>query len=260
MNISPTVTRANIALRTVTDLGLSLVKYDCCETKVVGNSTSWQSLTLQSVVHTYFQEKDSRPFTLGPLDISFKPGEIVFIIGGNGTGKTTFAKLITGLYTPEEGTIFLDEDAIDNEEARSRYRQYFSAIFGDFFLFEELIGITNDDELNRVANDYLDKLHLANSVSIHNRTLSTLDLSQGQRKRLALLTAFLEDRPIYLFDEWAADQDPYFKEIFYRELLPALRARGKTVFVISHDDRYYSIADRVIKLENGSIIQDATAA
>jgi putative ATP-binding cassette transporter len=94
-------------------------------------------------------------------------------------------------------------------------------------------------------------------VKVEDGKLSTTDLSQGQRKRLALLTAYLEDRPIYLFDEWAADQDPHFKNVFYRELLPALRARGKTVFVISHDDRFYDVADRLIKLDYGKIVHDS---
>lgn len=257
MNISPALTRANIALKSVTDIGLSLTEHRQEEACTVPISPPWRSLKLQSVVHAYFQESDARPFVLGPLDVSFKPGEIVFIIGGNGTGKTTFAKLLTGLYVPEEGTIFLDDEPIDCEVARSRYRQYFTAVFGDFYLFDEFIGLGQHGTIDETARRYLQKLNLDTCVDIRERTLSTLDLSQGQRKRLALLTAYLEDRPIYLFDEWAADQDPYFKDIFYTQLLPDLRERGKTVFVISHDDHYYFAADRVIKLENGSIVHDA---
>jgi putative ATP-binding cassette transporter len=67
------------------------------------------------------------------------------------------------------------------------------------------------------------------------------------------MAAYLEDRPVYLFDEWAADQDPLFKEMFYREFLPELKSRGKTVIVITHDDRYFPVADRIIKLENGQV-------
>lgn len=100
-------------------------------------------------------------------------------------------------------------------------------------------------------------MQLSHKVKIEQGRLSTIDLSQGQRKRLALLTAYLEERPIYVFDEWAADQDPYFKNIFYLELLPQLKARNKTVFVISHDDRYYDIADRLIKLDEGQVVEDS---
>jgi putative ATP-binding cassette transporter len=95
---------------------------------------------------------------------------------------------------------------------------------------------------------------------VREGAFSTLALSQGQRKRLALLTAYLEDRPIYLFDEWAADQDPQFKEIFYHHLLPELRARNKTVLVITHDDRYYDVADRLIKLDYGKLVYDGRPA
>ena len=70
------------------------------------------------------------------------------------------------------------------------------------------------------------------------------------------MTAFLEDRAIYVFDEWAADQDPHHREIFYKRLLPELKANGKTVFVISHDDRYYHLGDRVVKLEYGKVVED----
>ena len=122
-----------------------------------------------------------------------------------------------------------------------------------FFLFSELLGQSREG-LDARALEYLRRLQLERKVQVRQGKLSTTDLSQGQRKRLALLTAYLEDRPVYLFDEWAADQDPAFKEVFYRELLPELKARGKCVCVISHDDRYYGVADRVVKLENGRIV------
>jgi len=183
---------------------------------------------------------------------------LVFITGGNGSGKTTLAKLLVGLYIPQQGEIRLDGQPI-TDERRDDYRQLFSVVFSDFYLFENLLGLS-DFNIDTRAQDYLVKLELDRSVEIKDRTLSTLDLSQGQRKRLALLTAYLEDRPIYLFDEWAADQDPQFKEIFYFELLGRLKAAGKTAIVISHDDRYYHVADRVIKLNYGLIEFDNSMA
>ncbi len=128
-------------------------------------------------------------------------------------------------------------------------------VFSDFYLFEELLGL-DDDNLDQKCSEYLQQLQLDHKVKVKNGQLSTTALSQGQRKRLALLTAYLEDRPIYLFDEWAADQDPIYKEIFYTKLLPELRDRGKTVLVISHDDRYFHLADRIIKLDYGKIDYD----
>jgi putative ATP-binding cassette transporter len=125
-------------------------------------------------------------------------------------------------------------------------------VFSDFHLFESLLGL-DMPELDARARHYLKQLHLEHKVRFNNGSLSTTELSQGQRKRLALLTAYLENRSIYIFDEWAADQDPQFKNIFYNELLPALKARGKTVLVITHDDRFYHLADRIIKLDYGKL-------
>jgi putative ATP-binding cassette transporter len=135
---------------------------------------------------------------------------------------------------------------------RDDYRQLFSAVFGDFYLFDNLLG-TPSPELDAQAREYLGLLHLEHKVKVKDGVLSTTQLSQGQRKRLALLNAYLEDRPFYLFDEWASDQDPLFKEIFYTQLLPDLKARNKTALVITHDDRYFHLADRIIKLDYGRI-------
>src|SRR4029079_10547844 len=131
---------------------------------------------------------------------------------------------------------------------RDDFRQIFSAVFSDFYLFESLIGLESSGRDDQ-AREYLKQLHLSHKVRITNGSLSTTALSQGQRKRLALLTAYLEDRPFYLFDEWASDQDPLFKNIFYTQLLPELKARGKTVLAITHDDKYFDLADRIIKLD-----------
>jgi putative pyoverdin transport system ATP-binding/permease protein len=152
----------------------------------------------------------------------------------------------------------LDGDLITDAN-RDEYRQLFSAVFSDFYLFENLLGL-NSSNLDAQAQEYLVRLHLQHKVKIRNGSLSTTAVSQGQRKRLALLTAYLEDRPFYLFDEWAADQDPYFKNIFYTQLLPELKSRGKTVLVISHDDKYFDAADRIIKLDYGKLTTEPADA
>ena len=186
------------------------------------------------------------------VNLTFKAGELIFIVGGNGSGKSTLAKLITGLYIPESGRLCLDDTAIIDTN-REWYRQHFSTIFSDFYLFDRLVSPTNSP---LEAQTYLKTLELEKKVSMSNGQLSTTKLSQGQRKRLALLGAYLEDRPIYLFDEWAADQDPVFRKIFYTQLLAELKQRGKTVLVISHDDHYFHLADRIIKLDYGRIESD----
>jgi putative pyoverdin transport system ATP-binding/permease protein len=184
----------------------------------------------------------------------FKRGELVFLTGGNGSGKTTLAKILMGLYEPEAGQIRIDGKTI-TAETRDDYRQIFSVVFFDFYLFENLYGLDQQDVETR-APDYLNQLQLSHKVQINNGKLSGIELSQGQRKRLALLAAYLEERSFYVFDEWAADQDPAFKQIFYHRILPELKLRQKTVLVISHDDRYYGVADRLIRLENGQIEWD----
>lgn len=261
LHLLPGFSQANVAMQKVEKLGLSLnaqAPDSQAEAALDEPQPSWKTLELTGIGHTYKREDEDNNFTVGPIDLSFRPGELVFLIGGNGSGKTTLAKILIGLYPPEDGEIRLDGKLIDNE-SRETYRQLFSVVFSDFHLFENLIGLEGNT-LDTRARQYLEQLHLERKVKVENGKLSTIDLSQGQRKRLALLTAYLEDRPIYLFDEWAADQDPVFKEIFYHQLLAELSARGKTVFVISHDDRYYHLADRIIKLENGQLQYDQPAS
>jgi putative ATP-binding cassette transporter len=224
----------------------------------------FKTLVLRDVTHSYFHERDERMFSVGPINLTFKPGELVFLVGGNGSGKTTLAKVLTGLYEPEDGVIEVDGKAIGSAE-RAAYRERFTAVFNDFHLFDALLGIIDPNDSSRAqadarANALVAKLALDHKVQVVNGAFSTRALSTGQRKRLALVVAYLEDRPFYLFDEWAADQDPAFKAVFYEQLLPELCARGKTVLVITHDDRYFPLADRVLKLDNGSIISETYGA
>ena len=256
MNASPPLSRANVALRSVRDLGFTLESQGSEALAERGlTQGQWTDLEFKSVTHTYHREGEANGFVLGPINLVFKPGEVIFIIGGNGSGKTTLVKLLTGLYSPKTGQIHLSGLPIE-DDVREAYRQHFSVVFADFYLFETVLGLA-DKSIDDRAAEYLEKLKLSYKVQVVDGKFSTTQLSQGQRKRLALLTALLEDRPIYVFDEWAADQDPYFRNVFYTQLLPDLRARGKTVFVISHDDRYFYLADRIIKLEEGQIVMDS---
>lgn len=198
---------------------------------------------------------EEKGFLLGPISLSLRSGEITYIVGGNGSGKSTLAKLITGLYIPQSGSIYLDGVLITDHN-REWYRQHFSAIFSDFYLFDSYLGF-NHTTLDQDVERYLRQLQLDHKVQVRNGVLSTTRLSQGQRKRLALLTAYLEDRPIYLFDEWASDQEPLFRDLFYREILVKLKEQGKTVIVITHDDRYFHLADHIIKLDYGKVESNA---
>lgn len=258
VEVVPDVTDATVAIRKVNELGLSLTARDAANEEdrlEEARRPTWKGLELKAVRLSYESNSDGKSaFTLGPLDLALKPGELLFLVGGNGSGKTTLAKLITGLYEPEAGEIRFDGEPVTDEN-RAAYRQNFSAVFADFYLFDQLLGLRGPGSDER-AREFLGRLELEEKVAIEDGRLSTTDLSQGQRKRLALLTAFLEDRPIYIFDEWAADQDSLFRETFYYQILPELKERGKAVVVISHDDRYYQVSDRIVKLDYGQLAYD----
>jgi putative ATP-binding cassette transporter len=259
INSLPGMARANVAIDNVQELGLELGRSVTSEESATATEprSTGVRLELADVTYSYLREDSPSDFILGPINLTVEPGELLFVTGGNGCGKTTLAKLITGLYAPDTGKIYSNEIPVTGNN-RDGYRQQFSAVFFDFFLFDALIGL-EDFRLDDRAREYLSNLHLTHKVCIENGKFSTTQLSQGQRKRLALLTCYLEDRPICFFDEWAADQDPAFKEVFYLSILPALKAQGRTVIVISHDDRYYWVADRVIKLESGQLISSPVA-
>jgi putative pyoverdin transport system ATP-binding/permease protein len=253
----PVLLKANVSLKKIEEMGLRLAQDS---EQLAGSQAAiptWKSLTLTDVGHHYSGSSES--FALGPINLVFQPREITFIVGGNGSGKSTLAKILVGLYAPSSGQICLDGVAVTDGN-REDYRQQFSGVFADFHLFDQLLGSLGTDrqQLDEISFDqraqqYLEDLQIAHKVSIDSGRLSTTALSQGQRKRLALLNAYLEDRSIYFFDEWAADQDPYFREIFYQQILPGLKQRGKCVIAVSHDDRYFGLADRVIKLDYGKI-------
>ncbi|ARU63817.1 peptide ABC transporter [Tumebacillus avium] len=210
--------------------------------------TELQGLELRGVEYRYKAGGAGQEFQVGPVDYSFHPGEVVFITGGNGSGKSTLSKLITGLYAPDGGEILLNGERMSPETLG----QHFATVFSDFYLFEKLYGIDYEakrEELER----HMKVLQLEEKLTVQDGVFSTIRLSTGQRKRIALLISYLEDRPVYLFDEWAADQDPEFREFFYLTLLPEMKRRGKLVIAVTHDDRYFHLADRVIKMELGQI-------
>ncbi len=253
----PTIERGQVALENIERLGVSLdaEHEDIRAAESVDVEPEILPIVQWSdVMFSYGEEQGvGTPFSLGPISLALHPGELVFVIGGNGSGKSTFVKVLTGLYQPSQGQMMLADKTITDVN-REWYREHFSVVFSDFHVFKKLLG-QSDIQAERLAPHYLRMLHMEEKVSVRERTFSTLDLSQGQRKRLALVTAYLEDRPIYVFDEWAADQDPQYKDIFYKTLLPDLRERGKLVVVITHDDRYFHLGDQVIKLEDGKVVE-----
>jgi putative ATP-binding cassette transporter len=220
------------------------------ETSPLVDMSSFHAIRFEGVTFIYRDPDGNATFQAGPIDGEVRRGEILFLIGGNGSGKTTLLKLFTALYWPEQGAIRVDGAEIGPSNIQS-YRNLFSAIFSDFHLFDKLHGLS--DAAPERINDLLRLMELSHKTAFDSGRFTTTHLSTGQRKRLALVVSYLEDKPVYIFDEVAADQDPHFRGYFYETLLPELKSSGKTVVVVTHDDRYFHVADRVLQMDYGKL-------
>jgi putative ATP-binding cassette transporter len=250
----PAYTRSNIAINNIMKLENELdnLKQEppVFDQTVYKRFNEFSEIRLDGVSFSYYDYNKDKSFTVGPLDLSIHRGETLFVVGGNGSGKSTLLKLLTGLYKPEKGTITVDGREVKSKNMQE-FRELYSAIFADFHLFDRLYGIRNwsDDQVF----DMLKQMRLAEKTEFNDGVFSNINLSTGQRKRIAMIVALLENRPICVFDEWAADQDPQFRNYYYYELIPQLKKEGKTIIVVSHDDRFFSTADRVLMMEDGQI-------
>ncbi|NOR44205.1 MAG: cyclic peptide export ABC transporter [Candidatus Delongbacteria bacterium] len=217
---------------------------------VTSIQSSIEKISLDNVMFVYNHENEDKDkiFSVGPMNFWVEKGEVLFIIGGNGSGKTTLAKLLTGLYKPDNGNIKIDDEVIDS----SNLGEYFSVVFSDYHLFEKLYNVNSKNKGNLI-NDYLELLKIKDKVEIKDNSFTTIDLSGGQKKRLALFRCYMEDKPIYLFDELAADQDPEFRKYFYRTLIPQMKKEGKIIIAITHDDHYFDVADKILKMDMGNV-------
>lgn len=220
----------------------------------------FMSLSAQQLYFAYEGNAEEEGFSVGPFDLEIQKGEIVYFVGGNGSGKTTAAKLLMGFYPLRSGILCVNGQPVQDPAV---HFERFSAVLQDYHLFDTVApkrGRQVDDE---AIGAMIKRLRLADKVQVSGGRLSTTQLSYGQRKRLALLVAYFDNSDIYVFDEWAADQDPEFREFFYKEFLLDMKQLGKTVIAVSHDDRYFHLADKVVKFERGCIVSittnDATA-
>ncbi|EAH8849733.1 multidrug ABC transporter permease/ATP-binding protein [Campylobacter lari] len=240
----PTLMMAKIALDKILNLNLENYTH---EFKIGQSSKAWQKLYFKNVSFAYNEK-----FALKPINLELKKGECVFLIGKNGSGKSTFSMILAGLFTDFKGDIFLDNEKITKKNIYE-YRSLVSAIFSDFHLFEHIL---EDDKFSKEDLVYwLEILELNEKVEFIENTFNTIKLSAGQKKRLAMLNALLEKRDILILDEWAADQDPMFRKFFYTKLLPLLKQKGITIFAITHDDVYFDMADRILLAQNGQICE-----
>ncbi|MCO7199081.1 cyclic peptide export ABC transporter [Pseudoalteromonas sp. OANN1] len=252
LNSIPGLTVASVSFRKVKKLLSTIPKEDIADD--IKPLPQWQSIHFKNIEYHYSNVQGEKGFAIGPMSFTLNKGEVTCIIGGNGSGKSTLSKLITQHYQPNQGKIYIDEQEITKDYVCS-LRNQIHAIYTDYHLFDELLIEVTPETEDRIRR-YLKEFRLDTKVTIINGLFSTTKLSDGQRKRLALLIAFLEDKEMYLFDEWAADQDPDFKHIFYTEILPELKALGKAVVIISHDDRYFSVADKLLRMDNGQLTEN----
>ncbi|MBF0658140.1 multidrug ABC transporter permease/ATP-binding protein [Psychrobacter sp. NG25] len=257
----PTLQTAQVALDKIQSLELADYQAEFMTDRV---AKDWNSISLTDVGYRYgginmktqelAGDVNNADDILKSVNLTVRRGDVVFLIGANGSGKSTLAKIITGIFTPTTGSVQVDQGIVDSEN-NADYRQLFSAIFSDQHLFKQLIGNQGNQPDEALISDWLQKLNLQDKVSVSDHQLSTDKLSQGQRKRLAMLLSVAEQKDILLLDEWAADQDPAFRRVFYQTLIPELKALGKTLFIISHDDSYFEHADRLLLMKEGRLIE-----
>ena len=252
----PILLNANAAAERIEQLEIELqATASTIDVPGSGMPSRFIDIEMKGIQFRYVDKFSDTAFKIGPIDFSLHPGELVFITGGNGSGKSTFLRVLAGLYAPDSGQIRLNGQLID-DETRDTYRSLMSAIFFDYHLFRKLYGVPDPEpaEVDRLLRQF----RLDAKTSLTNGEFRTLDLSGGQRRRLALIVSLLEKRPILLLDEWTAEQDPEFRRKFYDELLPDLMRAGATVVVITHDDRYLDelhLPARRIRMDEGRIVE-----
>jgi putative ATP-binding cassette transporter len=218
----------------------------------------FNEIRLRDVVFQRVEPSSDTLFQVGPLNFTLHSGDMVFISGGNGSGKSTFLKLLAGLYEPLSGDITVDGVRV-NARTRQDYHELMTAIFSDFHLFQRPYGVAEPElqEIDRLLSYF----ELDRKTGLVDGEFTTLDLSSGQRKRLALVIGLLESRPILLLDEWTAEQDPEFRRTFYQDLLPELQRNRTTVVMVTHDEQELeelSFPSRRLRMDEGRFVERLT--
>lgn len=256
----PKIARANHTIGALSELEGVLDSFDdmkaTAPVDLVQAHRDFKVLHLRDVYFRYPTRDGQTPYSVGPMSLEAKRGEMIFVCGGNGSGKSTLLKALAGLYPLTDGRLVLDDLPIGPAEA-DHYRQLVSVVFTDYHLFDRLYGMADADEARVRA--LLVRLGLEGKTDFRDGKFTNLELSTGQRKRLGLLVALIDDRPICIFDEIAADQDPEFRRELYEKWLPELRAQGRLVIVATHDDAHFKRADRVLHMQDGHIVKEDRA-
>jgi putative ATP-binding cassette transporter len=248
----PIIAAANAAADRLAQLEVKLAGIASLSDEIPAEpAKSFSKIEVRDVEFHYPGKSADTVFRVGPFNFTLNSGDLVILTGGNGSGKSTFMKILAGFYQPAVGELLLDGTPVVGERYE-HYRSLITAIFPDFHLFQRLYGI--DDPSPAELTAMLTEFKLQEKTRLSHGEFQTTDLSSGQRRRLALIVAQLEKRPLLMLDEWAADQDPEFRRKFYFEFLPALHRAGITVVAISHDDRYIDEMDvpiRRLRMDEG---------
>lgn len=209
-------------------------------------------ITIRDAGFSYPAAEGDTPFTVGPINLTIQRGEVIFVTGGNGSGKSSFIKMLTGLYAPHHGLIAVDGVPIQGTTVAA-YRELMATVFSNSHLFARLYGVPTPDAAE--VAELFRLFEMEHVTTLDGDRFGRTAVSMGQRKRLALMAALLEHKPILVLDEWAADQDPHFRRVFYRTILPALRRRGMTIIAVTHDDHYFDAADRILNFSFGTMTE-----
>lgn len=223
-----------------------------------------------SVENVSFTYPGNNVNTISNVSFTIKKGEIVALVGPNGAGKSTLVRLLCRLYDPDKGTVKYDNTDIRHIEP-GEYRKQFSVVFQDFMLYNlsagENIRLGNintsgeEEKMKRAAavtgvEDLISNLPNGYNTIIGNLFDESRDLSWGEWQKLALARALFRDSPVLILDEPSSSLDADTEyEIFskFREIV-----KGHTSVLISHRFSNVSLADRIIVLDKGSIIETGT--
>ncbi|WP_378186694.1 cyclic peptide export ABC transporter [Aquimarina sp. W85] len=253
INLQQMYTRFMVANKRIKNFMKDFQIDDEVRNPIQNEDHKFQSLEFKNISFNYESENDEKTFALGPIDLTISQGEVLFVVGGNGSGKSTFINVLTGLYMPTEGEIVLNDNKDLN--IKDDLQDSMTAIFTNNHIFSH----NYDDyvlENNKEYGELLKTMQLDNVVEDDTEESARRKFSKGQSKRMSMIFALLEKKPILILDEWAADQDPHFRKYFYEELIPKLRSEGKTIIAVTHDDAYFHLADRIIKFDYGKIVKD----
>ncbi len=256
MVLLPGLMRAKVSMNRLVNLRKEIVTDINASKEYTVTKEEFDSISLKNITYRYEDANKEVSFEIGPISLHIEKNDVIFIYGGNGSGKTTLVLSLLGLQEPHSGTFYFNGVPVD-EESMKKYKSLYSVVFNDFYLFDEFYSVKKLDV--EKANAYLHLFEIEEKVSIVDNHFSTIELSTGQRKRLALITALLENKPVLVLDEWAADQDPHFRRKFYQDIVPSLKEDGFTIIAITHDDAYYHHADKLYKMEYGKLIDESKA-